>query len=69
MKAWNIEVFGRVELKKKEALNRISFWDDVEKEKVLSLEEAEKRERLERILRSGWILKRSRGDRNPERFG
>ena len=31
--------------KKKETLNRISFWDDVEKDKVLSLEEAEKREK------------------------
>ena len=31
--------------KKKEALSRISFWDDVEKEKELSLEEAEKREK------------------------
>ena len=41
LRAWNKEVFGRVDLKKKEALSRISFWDDVKKEKELSLEEAE----------------------------
>ena len=45
LKVWNIEVFGRVDQKKKEALSRISFWDEVEKEKVLSLEEVEKREK------------------------
>ena len=45
LKVWNIEVFGRVDKKKKDALNRISFWDDMEKEKVLSLEESEQREK------------------------
>ena len=45
LRAWNKEVFGRVELKRKEALSRISFWDDLEKEKELSLEEAEEREK------------------------
>ena len=40
LRAWNKEVFGRVELKKKAALSRISFWDDLKKEKELSLEEA-----------------------------
>ena len=45
LRAWNKEVFSRVDLKKKEALSRISFWDDVEKEKELSLEEAEEREK------------------------
>ena len=45
LRVWNKEVFDRVDLKKKEALSRISFWDDLEKEKVLSLEEAEEREK------------------------
>ena len=54
LKAWNIEVFGRVDIKKKEALNRISFWDDVEKEKVLSLEEAEKREKAREDFKE-WV--------------
>ena len=31
--------------KKKEALSRVSFWDDLEKGKELSLGEAEKREK------------------------
>ena len=44
LRAWNKEVFGRVDLKK-EASSRISFWDDVEKEKELSLEEVEEREK------------------------
>ena len=44
LRAWNKEVFGRVDLKK-EASSRIPFWDDLEKEKELSLEEAEEREK------------------------
>ena len=54
LKAWNIEFFGRVDLKKNEALNRISFWDDVEKDKVLSLEEAEKREKAREDFKE-WV--------------
>ena len=42
LRVWNKEVFGRVEIKK-EALSRVYFWDDLEKE--LSLEEAEEREK------------------------
>ena len=45
LKVWNKEVFGRVELKKKEALSRISFWDEVGKDKELSLVEGEEREK------------------------
>ena len=45
LKVWNKEVFGKVELKKKEALSRISFWDEVEKDKELSLAEAEERQK------------------------
>ena len=40
----------------------------MEKEKELSLEEAEEGKRLERIIRSGLIWKRSHGDKNPEKF-
>ena len=54
LKDWNFEVFGRVENNKKEALNRISFWDDVEKEKVLSLEEAEKRDKAREDFKE-WV--------------
>ena len=45
LRVWNKEVFGKVDLQKKEALSRISFWDDLEKEKALSLEETEEREK------------------------
>ena len=45
LRVWNKEVFGRVDLQKKEALSRISFWDDLEKEKALSLEKTEEREK------------------------
>ena len=39
LKVWNKEVFGRVETKKKEALRRVVFWDDLEKEWELVLKE------------------------------
>ena len=45
LKVWNKVVTGRVETKKK-ALRRISFWDDLEKENELSLEEAEEKEKV-----------------------
>ena len=45
LRVWNKEVFGIVDLQKKEALSRISFSDDLEKEKALSLEETEEREK------------------------
>ena len=54
LKACNKEVFGRVDLKKKEALSRISFWNDVEKEKELSLEEVEKREKAREDFKE-WV--------------
>ena len=43
LKSWNMEVFGRVEVKKKEALQRVSFWDDLEMQRELVLEEREER--------------------------
>ena len=43
LKNWNRDVFGKVETNKKEALRRVSYWDDLEKERELNLEEAEGR--------------------------
>ena len=54
LRVWNKEVFGRVELQKKEALSRISFWDDLEKEKSLSLEETKDREKAREKLKK-WV--------------
>ena len=43
LKAWNKEVFGNVRTKKAEALHRVGFWDNLEKERELFLEEYEER--------------------------
>ena len=43
VKAWNKEVFGNVGTKKAEALHRVGCWDNLEKERELSLEEFEER--------------------------
>ena len=52
LKSWNMEVFGRVEVKKKEALQRVSFWDDLEKQRELVLEEREERIMAKEELKS-----------------
>ena len=66
LRAWNKEVFGRVELKNKNALNRISFWDDLEKEKELSLEEAEEREKARDEYKK-WVEKEEASWRQKSR--
>ena len=55
LKTWNIEVFGKVETKKKDALRRVTFWDDLEKERGLGLEEVEDRAKVKDDLKS-WAL-------------
>ena len=54
LRVWNKEVFDKVDLQKKEALSRISFWDDLEKEKALSLEETEEREKAREEFKK-WV--------------
>ena len=54
LRVWNKEVFGRVEVQKKEALSRISFWDDLEKERALSLENTEEREKAREEFKK-WV--------------
>ena len=41
LKTWNREFFGKVETNKKDALLGVTFWDDLEKERDLKLEEVE----------------------------
>ena len=43
LKSWNREVFARAVANKREALRKVSFWDDMEKNRVLPLEEVEER--------------------------
>ena len=56
LKTWNKEVFGKVEVKKKEALHRVSFWDDLEKEKELVLEERGERTKAKEEFKSWAVL-------------
>ena len=55
LKTWNREVFGRVEANKKDALCRVTFWDDLEKERGLGLEEVEERAKARDDFK-GWAL-------------
>ena len=55
LKTWNREVFGKVETNKKDALYRVSFWDELEKERGLGLEEVEERAKARDDFKS-WAL-------------
>ena len=57
LKVRNKEVFGRVETSKEEALRRLAFWDDLEKEKELFREEVEESKRRGRTVRIGLTWK------------
>ena len=41
IKDWNRDVFGRLEVNKKSALQQVEFWDGVESERSLSERETE----------------------------
>ena len=55
LKVWNRDVFGKVENNQKDALRRISFWDDREKDRGLDIEEAEERVKARADFKS-WAL-------------
>ena len=55
LKAWNREVFGKIETNKEDALRRVSFWDDREKERSLALEEVEERAKARAEFKT-WAL-------------
>ena len=48
-------MFGRVETKKKEALRRVAFGDDLEKEWVLVLEKIGERTKAQEEFKS-WVV-------------
>ncbi|RVX07360.1 Transposon TX1 uncharacterized 149 kDa protein [Vitis vinifera] len=52
---WNKEVFGRLETNKASALHQIDFWDRVESERVLSMEEAELKKEAKDSFKK-WVL-------------
>lgn len=69
LKSWNREVFGRVEVKKSEALRKVGYFDQKEKKNLMTLKEAADRFLLMRITNIGpYWRKRHRG-RNPKNFG
>ena len=55
LKAWNRDVFGKVETNKEAALRRVTFWDDCEKVRVLAREETEERVKARADFKS-WAL-------------
>ena len=55
LKTWNREVFGRVEANKKDSLCKVTFWDGIEKERELGLEEVEERAKAIDDFK-GWAL-------------
>ena len=56
LKTWNKEVFSKVEVKKKEALCRVSFWDHLEKDRELVLKEREERTKAKEEFKSWAVL-------------
>ena len=58
LKAWNKDVCGRVELKK-EALHRVSLWDDLERKGSWSSRRLSKELRSKMILRDGLSWRKS----------
>ena len=55
LKIWNREVFGKVEYQKKDALRKVNYWDELEKDRGLSLEEIEARVKAKDDFKS-WAL-------------
>ena len=69
LKVWNKEVFGRLETNKASALQQVDFWDRVESERNLIVEEAELKKKLKIPLRNGSCWRKPIGDSTQGRFG
>ena len=66
LKTWNKEVFGNVGTKKAKALHRVTFWDNREKERELSLVESKERVKARMITKNGHSWRRFLGGKSPE---
>ena len=55
LKSWNKDVFGKVGVNKKLALDKVAFWDAQEKLRPLSMEELEARKEAKRDFEK-WAL-------------
>ncbi|RVW81743.1 Transposon TX1 uncharacterized 149 kDa protein [Vitis vinifera] len=55
LKVWNKEVFGRLEVNKVSALQQVDFWDRVESERNLTVEEAELKKEAKDSFKK-WVL-------------
>ena len=64
LKVWNKEVYERIEVQKQEALCRVSFWDNLEKDMELSLEEVDERNKAKDDLKKWALWKRFLGDKS-----
>ena len=69
LKVWNKEVFGRLETNKASALQQVDFWDRVESERNLTVEEAELKKKLKIPLRNRCCWRKPIGDSTQGRFG
>ncbi|RVX17736.1 hypothetical protein CK203_004224 [Vitis vinifera] len=66
LKFWNKDVFGKVWVNKRLALDKVAFWDSQEK-CSLSMDELETRKEAKRIIRNELLWRRFLGDKNQEK--
>ncbi|XP_059597084.1 uncharacterized protein LOC132254750 [Vitis vinifera] len=55
LKSWNKDVFGKVGVNKRLALDKVDFWDNQEKRRILSMEELEARKEAKGDFEK-WVL-------------
>ena len=55
LKVWNREVFGRLDCNKSSALQQVDFWDRVESERSLTVEETELKKEAKESYKK-WVL-------------
>ena len=69
LKVWNREVFGNLEGNKRAALQQVDYWDGVESERSLSLEETELKRKQRKAIKNGSCWKKVIGDNSQGRCG